>query len=141
MSKIVFFCIPAHGHTNPTLGVVRELISRGHQVWYYSYNMMREKIESAGATFVSCDNYDMEQKLSPKDAVRIGNDLAFSTKILVDTTLALDDKVCREMSALNQIVLLQILWHYGEKQLHGSLVFPLFPQQQLLLLISTQQRL
>ena len=37
MSKIVFFCIPAHGHTNPTLGVVRELIARGHEVLYYSY--------------------------------------------------------------------------------------------------------
>ena len=24
MSKIVFFCIPAYGHTNPTLGVVRD---------------------------------------------------------------------------------------------------------------------
>ena len=100
MSKIVFFCIPAHGHTNPTLGVVRELISRGHQVWYYSYNIMREKIESAGATFVSCDDYDMEQKLTPKDAVRVGKDLAFSTKILVDTTLALDDKVCEDMKSL-----------------------------------------
>ena len=100
MSKIVFFCIPAHGHTNPTLGVVRELTDRGHQVWYYSYNVMREKIESAGATFVSCDDYDMEQKLTPKDAVRIGKDLAFSTKILVDTTLALNDKVCADMEQL-----------------------------------------
>jgi len=100
MSRIVFFCIPAHGHTNPTLGVVRELVSRGHQVWYYSYHSMREKIESAGATFVSCDDYDMEQKLSPKDAVRIGKDLAFSTKILVDTTLALDDKICADMAQL-----------------------------------------
>lgn len=100
MSKIVFFCIPAHGHTNPTLGVVRELVARGHQVWYYSYNIMREKIESTGATFVSCDAYDMEQKLSPKDAVRVGKDLAFSTKILVDTTLALDDKVCADMEQL-----------------------------------------
>ena len=100
MSKIVFFCIPAHGHTNPTLGVVRELVARGHQVWYYSYNTMREKIESAGATFVSCDDYDMEQKLTPKDSVRVGKDLAFSTKILVDTTLALDDKVCADMEQL-----------------------------------------
>ncbi len=100
MSKIVFFCIPAHGHTNPTLGVVRELISRGHQVWYYSYNIMREKIESAGATFISCDDYDTEQKLSAKDSTRVGKDLAFSTKILVDTTLALDDKVCKEMAEL-----------------------------------------
>ena len=100
MSKIVFFCIPAHGHTNPTLGVVRELISRGHEVWYYSYNIMREKIESTGAKFISCDDYDIEQKLDAKDSARVGKDLAFSTKILVDTTLALDDKVCKEMAQL-----------------------------------------
>lgn len=100
MSKIVFFNIPAHGHTNPTLGVVKELISRGHQVWYYSYNIMREKIESTGATFISCDNYDTEQNLNEKDATRVGKDLAFSTKILVDTTLALDEKVCKEMAEL-----------------------------------------
>lgn len=100
MSKIVFFCIPAQGHTNPTLGVVRELVGRGHQVLYYSYNSMREKIEEVGATFVSCDEYDCEQKLTQKDATRIGKDLAFSTKILVDTTLALDDKVCADMEKL-----------------------------------------
>lgn len=100
MSKIVFFCIPAHGHTNPTLGVVRELVARGHQVWYYSYEIMRAKIESAGATFISCDEFDCEQKLSPKDSVRVGKDLAFSTQILVDTTLALDEKVCADMEKL-----------------------------------------
>ena len=101
MSKIVFFNIPAHGHTNPTLGVVTELIVRGHQVWYYSYTQLKEKIESTGATYVSCDDYDMEQKLSPKETARIGKDLAFSTKILVETTLALDDKVCSDMESLD----------------------------------------
>ena len=90
MSKIVFFCIPAHGHTNPTLGVVSELVTRGHEVWYYSYDLMRSKIEAAGARFVSCDDFDMERKLNPGDAARIGKDLAFSTRILVDTSLALD---------------------------------------------------
>ena len=100
MSKIVFFCIPAHGHTNPTLGVVRELISRGHEVWYYSYEPLRDKIEAAGAKFVSCDEYDTQQKLTQKDAARVGKDLAFSTQILVDTTLALDDMVCRDMKRM-----------------------------------------
>lgn len=100
MSKIVFFNIPAHGHTNPTLNVVRELVSRGHQVWYYSYAMMREKIESTGACFVPCDEYDMEMKLSAKDSARIGKDLALSTRVLVDTTIALDDKVCEDMKKL-----------------------------------------
>lgn len=100
MRKIVFFCIPAHGHTNPTLGVVRELVSRGHQVWYYSYESMREKIEAAGARFVSCDAFDTERKLTPKDAARVGSDLALSTRILVDTTLALDEVVCSHMKDL-----------------------------------------
>ena len=101
MSKIVFFCIPAHGHTNPTLGVVRELVNRGHEVWYYSYEQMRRKIEDTGAKFISCDDYDAEQKLTPADSARIGSDLAFSTKVLVDTTLALDEMVCRDMLRLN----------------------------------------
>ena len=100
MSKIVFFCIPAHGHTNPTLGVVRELVSRGHEVLYYSYESFREKIEGAGAKFIPCDDYDVEQNLKPEDAARVGKDLAFSTRILVDTTLALDDMVCKEMQRL-----------------------------------------
>ena len=97
MSRIVFFCIPAHGHTNPTLGVVRELVRRGHEVWYYSYEMMREKIEAAGARFVACDAYDGEMRLSPKDAAKIGKDLALSTRVLVDTTLALDEMVMAQM--------------------------------------------
>ena len=97
MSRIAFFCIPAHGHTNPTLGVVRELAARGHEVRYYSYEPFREKIEAAGARFVPCEAYDAELKLTPKEAVRIGSDLALSTRVLVDTTLALDDAVCAEM--------------------------------------------
>ena len=100
MAKIVFFCIPAHGHTNPTLGVVRELTVRGHEVWYYSYESFREKIEAAGARFVACDQFDTEQKLTPQEAARIGKDLALSTRVLVDTTLALDDTVCRHMKEL-----------------------------------------
>lgn len=100
MSKIVFFCIPAYGHTNPTLGVVRELVRRGHEVRYYSYQPFREQIEAAGAEFVPCDAYDAERSLSPRDVARVGKDLAFSTRLLVDTTLALDDMVCSEMERL-----------------------------------------
>jgi len=39
MSRIVFFGIPAYGHTNPTIEVVRALKNRGHEVRYYSYDM------------------------------------------------------------------------------------------------------
>ena len=100
MSKIVFFCIPASGHTNPTIGVVRELVNRGHQVWYYSFEPFREKLEAAGAKFVSCDGCDRELHLTPEEGTKVGKDMAFSIKILVDSTLALDEMVCRHMEEL-----------------------------------------
>ncbi len=97
MAKIAFFCIPAYGHTNPTLEVVKELIKRNHEVRYYSYNMMKEKIEATSATFISCDQYDIEMNLKPEDTERIGKDLAFSMEVLVNTTLALDEAVLEDM--------------------------------------------
>ena len=33
--KIAWFCIPAHGHTNPTLGIVKEMtgaVCRYHSI-------------------------------------------------------------------------------------------------------------
>lgn len=97
MAGIAFFNIPAHGHTNPTLGVVRELIDRGHSVSYYSYESFREKIEAAGARFIACDSYDAQLGLGPDDGARIARDTAFSIHVLVETTLALDGMVCREL--------------------------------------------
>lgn len=97
MAKIAFFSIPAFGHTNPTLGLVRELRARGHQVSYYSYEKFRSRIESAGARFISCDGFDAQLALKPEDGARIALDPAFSVHVLVETTLALDAMVCREM--------------------------------------------
>lgn len=97
MSKIAFFCIPAHGHTNPTLCVVKELVNRGNEVRYYSYDIMREKIESTGATYISCDKYDNQMNLKPEDADRVAKDIVFSTEIIVGTTLALDDAILQDM--------------------------------------------
>ncbi len=97
MSRIAFFCIPAHCHTNPTLEVVRELTARGHEVRYYSYETFREKIEETGAAFIPCDAFDAELRLTEAEAARLGSDLALSTRVLVDTTVSLDDMVCREM--------------------------------------------
>lgn len=57
MKKVAVFCIPAHGHTNPMLPVVRELTERGDEVRFYSFGEFQEKIERTGATFVCCDKY------------------------------------------------------------------------------------
>lgn len=57
MKKIAVFCIPAHGHTNPMLAVVHELVMRGDEVRFYSFSEFQEKIEHTGATFLCCDKY------------------------------------------------------------------------------------
>ena len=88
--KIAWFCIPAHGHTNPTLGIVKELTAAGHQVYYFSFEMFREKIERAGAVFIGCDGYDFEME-DKENADRVGKDKAFATELLVSSTLALDE--------------------------------------------------
>lgn len=103
--KIVFFCIPAHGHTNPTLGVVRELVRRGAQVWYYSFAPFRAAIEEAGATFVSCDEETQAIALDPGKSTQVGKDLALSMELLVNTTLALDERVCRDMARIRPQVI------------------------------------
>ena len=95
MSKIVFFCIPAHGHTNPTIEVVRELVDRGNEVVYYSFNEFKDKIEAAGAKCICCDEYLPE--LRPEDEKKIGRDFPALIEMVVDTTLALDEKVCNEL--------------------------------------------
>src|SRR5438105_9544027 len=51
MSKVVFFNIPAYGHTYPTLPLVAELVRRGEQIVYYSSPAFQQAIEKAEAIF------------------------------------------------------------------------------------------
>lgn len=97
--KIAWFCIPAHGHTNPTLALVKALSSAGHKVFYFSFEMFREKIENVGAVFFPCDGYNftMEDK---ENADRVGKDQAFAVELLVSSTLALDEMVTEKMAEL-----------------------------------------
>ncbi len=36
MKRIVFMGVPAFGHTNPTIALVKKLVEDGHQVRYYT---------------------------------------------------------------------------------------------------------
>jgi MGT family glycosyltransferase len=51
MSRIVFLSPPAHGHLNPVLPVLRELVRRGEQVACFNTDEFRPQIERTGATF------------------------------------------------------------------------------------------
>ena len=97
--KLAWFCIPAHGHTNPTLGLVKELTDAGHEVYYFSFPQFQSKIEAAGAVFIPCDGKDFEME-DKANADRVGKDLAFSTELIVSSTLALDELVAQKIAEI-----------------------------------------
>lgn len=51
MGRIVYFSLPTRGHVNPTLGVIRELVRRGHEIVYYCTEQFRQDIEGTSALF------------------------------------------------------------------------------------------
>jgi MGT family glycosyltransferase len=53
MTNYAFVNMPGHGHVNPTLAVVQELVARGEQVSYYLTEDFRAIIEAMGVTFRS----------------------------------------------------------------------------------------
>ena len=89
MKRIAFFCIPAHGHTNPMLPVAAELVSRGNTVRFYSFNEFKNKIEASGAEFISCDSY--LPKLTKREEAELKNvSITEMTIQGIRTTLAMD---------------------------------------------------
>lgn len=56
MSRVIYFGMPAHGHVNPSIPLIKELIDRGEEVIYYCNEDFRKKIEETGALFKSYDN-------------------------------------------------------------------------------------
>lgn len=102
--RVCWFCIPAYGHTNPTLALVREMTRRGHEVYYFSFRRFREQIEQAGGRFIGCDDYEPEMK-HPEQQDRVGTDVAFSMELLVSATLALDEMAMRTVDALRPDVI------------------------------------
>lgn len=96
MACIFFFSIPAHGHVNPTLPLVQELVSRGHRVIYYETEEFRAKIEDTGAEFISIEPY-MPPVPENIDQVA-GKDFAALMEMVARTTLSLDLKIAEDIA-------------------------------------------
>ncbi len=52
MSRVLFVNGNLHGHINPTLPVVKELVSRGEEVYYFSTKDFQSRLEAYGAIFL-----------------------------------------------------------------------------------------
>ena len=52
MARGLFLEIASHGHVNPTIGLVSELVKMGDEIVYVSYEAFRDKFEKIGAKFI-----------------------------------------------------------------------------------------
>ena len=121
MSRIAFFCIPAHGHTNPTLPVVKALTDQGHEVAYFSFEPFRARIEAAGARFIPCDGYDIRMDAS---GAAVATDIAASTELIVKATLSMEADVLKQLEALKPDVVVADSVAFWGKLFAGKLGIP-----------------
>ncbi|MEO8973138.1 MAG: macrolide family glycosyltransferase [Ktedonobacteraceae bacterium] len=87
MAKVLFFNLPAYGHTNPSLPLVAELVRRGEHVIYYSSEAFRAAIEQAGATFRGVDAFFNERTYVDENLVRTAYTLIHATQEILPAIL------------------------------------------------------
>jgi MGT family glycosyltransferase len=59
MSTAIFFSLPFSGHVNPALPLIRELVQRGEEIFFYTTEEFRERVAYTGAHFRSYGTYDL----------------------------------------------------------------------------------
>ena len=102
MKRITVFCIPAHGHTNPMLPVTAELVRRGDQVRFYSFNEFREKIEKTGADFISCNSFLPELNAREEAGLKKVSTTEMSIQD-IRITLAMNDFLQKEFETFRML--------------------------------------
>lgn len=83
-AHIAMFSVAAHGHVNPSLEVIRELVARGHRVTYAIPPAFAEKVAATGARPVLYDSTLPGPDADPE---------AWGSSLLDHVELFLDDAV------------------------------------------------
>jgi MGT family glycosyltransferase len=89
MARAWFFNIPTHGHINPTLPLVRELVHLGDEVTYFAGPRFEGKILATGAVYGDYgDAYAFEHSRTVAHAILQGSQLAEAATALLPGVLA-----------------------------------------------------
>ncbi|MDA3647224.1 glycosyl transferase [Saccharopolyspora indica] len=81
MTRIALAGMPAYGHLNPSLPIVRELVSRGVEVTYCTSAEFREQVEAAGCEFREYPR-DVFGSATIAEATRLGGPVRVAGEVL-----------------------------------------------------------
>ena len=131
MARLLVATVPLTGHVQPMLLVVRELVARGHSVWWYAGKKFAPAIELAGATHVAMaaaidwDDTDVETALP---ALRGTRGLARVKTQLVEMFIAPMVEQLRDLEAISDEVRPEAVIadqaHLGAALLHAKRGIP-----------------
>jgi MGT family glycosyltransferase len=89
MARLWFYNIPYHGHVNPTLPLIRELVNRGDEVTYFSGPAFADRIRATGAIHRNYGNLEgFAQSRNVTHAIYQGALVAESAHLLLPEVLA-----------------------------------------------------
>ena len=88
MARIVFLSVPAYGHLNPVLPIMRELVRRGHHVTVFDEAPFEPLIRATGADFVV---YPKAMSMEDMAAVLMDGDLIETFELFVRVSAPLYD--------------------------------------------------
>lgn len=112
--SVFVFVSPAHGHVNPLLPLIGELVRRGYMVRVYTGNVMRESIEMTGAVCIGYDAWYEEGHVPEEDAYGFLRMLELAE--IMDETVGTDVRILRPRFA---IVDTESLWGRLLAEKHG----------------------
>ncbi len=88
MARVWFYNIPFHGHVNPTLPLIRELVARGDEVTYFSTAAFEARIQATGALYRAYgSSYSFEQTRTVAHVIHLGSQVAEATYALLPEVL------------------------------------------------------
>ena len=86
MSKAFFLNIPAHGHVNPTLPLLQELVRRGETIIYYTGEEFREKVQATGAEFRTYESLGEDVRFQFGGASPPSPNMALMARLMIQFT-------------------------------------------------------
>ncbi|MGH3858541.1 macrolide family glycosyltransferase [Actinokineospora sp.] len=90
MPHVAFMAVPAHGHVNPNLALVAELVGRGHRVTFAINDEFAAQVRAAGAEVVP---YESTFSTAVEKLANEPDDLASAQRMFHDEMVAVTPQV------------------------------------------------